>query len=441
MNEKLKSVEQTLKKYGQEHLLNQYYRIKDKKEAEAYLNSLLTINYQQVKMLYDKCEEKPSFLSSKIEPIEYVDKSALSESDYEKYSKIGSKVIKDGKLAVVTMAGGQGTRLGHNGPKGTFDIGLASHKSIFEILTDTLKEAREKFDVDIPWYIMTSDENNEPTVKFFEEHDYFGYPKSCVIFFKQGKLPMVSTEGKILIGENGKIKEAADGHGGVFLSLRKEGMLYDMKSRGVKYVFIGGVDNVLVKPVDDVLMGLVEEEHADAAGKSLVKANPHEKVGVFCKRDGRPSVVEYSEISDEMAEATTPSGELKFGESHILCNLFSLDIIEKVSKKELPYHIAIKKASYIDDEGNLVEPTEPNACKFEAFLFDAFESIRNMLVFRVKREEEFAPVKNAEGVDSPKTAKELYENFQKNKNKQSKTTKTKTTTKNTKPKATKKKTK
>ena len=414
MNEKLKSVEQTLKKYGQEHLLDQYYRIKDKKEAEAYLNSLLTINYQQVKMLYDKCEEKPSFLDSAIEPIEYVDKESLSESAYEKYSKIGAKVISDGKLAVVTMAGGQGTRLGHNGPKGTFDIGLDSHKSIFEILTDTMLEAREEYHVDIPWYIMTSDENNEQTVEFFEKHNYFGYPKSCVSFFKQGKLPMVSTEGKILIGEDGKVKEAADGHGGVFISLRKEGMLYDMKSRGIKYVFIGGVDNVLVKPVDSVLMGLVEEEHADAAGKSLIKANPHEKVGVFCKRDGRPSVVEYSEISDEMAEATTPSGELKFAESHILCNLFSIEAIEKFSKKELPYHIAFKKASYIDEDGNVVTPKEPNAYKFEALLFDAFESLRNMLIFRVKREEEFAPVKNAEGVDSPETAKELYLNFQAN---------------------------
>ena len=422
MNEKLKSVEQTLKKYGQEHLLAQYHRITDKKEAEAYLNSLLTINYQQVKDLFDKCEEKPAFTDSSIEPIEYVDKAALSEKDKEKYAKIGAKAISDGKLAVVTMAGGQGTRLGHNGPKGTFDIGLDSHKSIFEILTDTMKEARDEYHVDIPWYIMTSEENNDQTVEFFEKHDYFGYPKSAVSFFKQGKLPMVSTDGKILIGEDGKIKEAADGHGGVFISLRKEGMLYDMKSRGVKYVFIGGVDNVLVKPVDSILMGLVEEEHADAAGKSLIKANPHEKVGVFCKRNGRPSVVEYSEISDEMAEETTENGDLKYAESHILCNLFSVEAIERGSKKELPYHIAFKKAAYIDEDGEVVKPTEPNAYKFEAFLFDAFENLKNMLIFRVKREEEFAPVKNAEGVDSPETARKLYEDFQANRKDKSKPT-------------------
>ena len=414
MDEKIKSVEQTLKKYGQEHLLDQYNRLTDKKDKEDFLNSILTIDFSQLKMLYENCNEKPSFTESKIEPIGYVEKDTLPKEKREEYLKIGTKEIKARKLAVVTMAGGQGTRLGHNGPKGTFDIGLASHKSIFEILTDTLKEAREEYHVDIPWYIMTSSENNEATTSFFEKNDYFGYPKSCVTFFKQGELPMLSTEGKVLIGENGKIKEAADGHGGVFISLRKNGMLYDMKSRGVEYVFIGGVDNVLVKPVDPILIGLVKEKNADAAGKSLVKANPHEKVGVFCKRDGKPSVIEYSEISDEMAEETDENGNLVYGESHILCNMFTLDAIEKVSQNALPYHIAFKKANYIDNKGNVVIADEPNAYKFEAFLFDAFESLDEMVIMRVKREEEFAPVKNKEGVDSPETAKKLYEDFYKN---------------------------
>ena len=415
MDEKIKSVEQTLKKYGQEHLLDQYNRLTDKKDKEEFLNSILTIDFSQLKMLYENCNEKPSFTDSKIEPIGYVEKDTLPKDKREEYLKVGTKEIKAGKLAVVTMAGGQGTRLGHNGPKGTFDIGLASHKSIFEILTDTLKEAREEYHVDIPWYIMTSSENNDATTSFFEKNDYFGYPKSCVTFFKQGELPMLSTDGKVLIGENGKIKEAADGHGGVFISLRKNGMLYDMKSRGIEYVFIGGVDNVLVKPVDPILIGLVKEKNADAAGKSLVKANAHEKVGVFCKRDGKPSVIEYSEISDEMAEETDENGNLVYGESHILCNMFTLDAIEKVSQNALPYHIAFKKANYLDNKGNVVIADEPNAYKFEAFLFDAFESLDEMVIMRVKREEEFAPVKNKEGVDSPETAKKLYEDFYKNK--------------------------
>lgn len=413
MDEKLKQVEQTLAKYGQEQLLDEYNRLTDKKEKQDFLDSILTIDFNQVKTLYENSKEKPSFMDSKIEPIDYTDKSKLSKEEYEKYKAIGEKKIKEGKLAVVTMAGGQGTRLGHSGPKGTYDLGLDTHKSIFEILTDTLNEARKKYEVDIPWYIMTSEENNKPTVEFFKQHNFFGYPEKCVTFFKQGKLPMLSTDGKILIDENGKIKEAADGHGGIFQSMLRDGVIYDMKARGIEWVFIGGVDNVLVKPVDAVLIGLAEDKNVLAAGKSLVKANPQEKVGVFCKRNGKPSVIEYSEITPEMAAETNENGELKYGESHILCNLFNIKAIEKISQMNLPYHIAFKKAKYIDNNGNLVVPDKPNAYKFESFLFDAFESLDDLAIMRVKREEEFAPVKNADsaGVDCPSTARKLYEDF------------------------------
>ena len=411
MDEKLKQVEQILKKYGQEQLLDGYNRLPGEKEKQDFLNSILTVDFNQIEKLFASCKESKDFSNSKIEPIDFVDKSKLSKEDYEKYEKIGSKEIKEGKLAVVTMAGGQGTRLGHTGPKGTYDLGLDTHKSIFEILCDTLKEAREKYKVDIPWYIMTSDENNAETEDFFKKNNYFGYPEKCITFFKQGKLPMLSTEGKILLNEKGEIKEAADGHGGIFQSMLKDGVIYDMKARGIEWVFIGGVDNVLVKMVDAVLIGLAEEKHVLAAGKSIVKAGPKEKVGVFCKKNGKPSVIEYSEISEEMAAETTADGELKYGESHILCNLFNIKAIEKISKMELPYHVAFKKAKYLDKDGNVVSPTEPNAYKFEAFLFDAFESLDDMAILRVKRENEFAPVKNAEGVDSPETARKLYIDF------------------------------
>ncbi len=413
MDEKLKQVEQKLTEYGQEQLLNEYNRITDEKQKQDFLDSLLTIDYNQVNKLYEKSKEKPIVQKNKIEPIEYVDKARLSKEKYEELSKLGTQKIKDGKLAVVTMAGGQGTRLGHKGPKGTFDLGLDSHKSIFEILTDTLKEARSNYNVDIPWYIMTSDENDEETQKFFEKNNYFGYPKKCVTFFKQGKLPMVSLEGKILIDENHKIKEASDGHGGIFHSMYKEGIVYDMKARGIEWVFIGGVDNVLVKPVDPILIGLAIKQKAVAAGKSLVKANAHEKVGVFCRKNGKPSVIEYTEISNEMAEEKDELGNLKYGESHILCNLFSMKAIDKISQITLPYHIACKKAKYIDENGKLICTDVPNAYKFEAFLFDAFESLDNLSVLRVKREEEFAPVKNASGDDSPETARKLYINYHK----------------------------
>ena len=414
MKEKLEAAKAVLEKYGQEQLLANYENLSEN-DKDKLLDDILTIDFNQLEKLYEKRNFKQVYSEAEIEPISYVEKDKMAKEEKEKYDEIGTKIIKAGKLAAVTMAGGQGTRLGHNGPKGTFDIGLDSHKPIFELLCETLKLANEKYDVVIPWYIMTSKENNKDTVDFFEKHNYFGYPKGYIQFFKQGELPMVGEDGKVLLDEKGMIKQAADGHGGIFTSMRKDGVIYDMKARGIEWVFIGGVDNVLVKMVDPTLIGLAESKGILAAGKSVVKAGPHEKVGVFCKRNGRPSVIEYSVISKEMAEETDENGQLKYGESHILCNLFNIKEIEKISEKNLPYHSAHKKATYMNEKGEIVKGTEPNAYKFEAFLFDAFESLDDMVIMRVKREEEFAPVKNAEGVDSPETARKLYQDFWKTK--------------------------
>ena len=410
MEEKLLATKEILKKYGQEHLLSNYEKLSNE-DKNRLLNAILTIDFGEISKLYEQTKHKIKFENCKIEPIEHVDKAKLSNEEIQKYSEIGIEQIKKGKLAAVTMAGGQGTRLGHNGPKGTFDLGLDSHKSIFEILCDTLKLARKKYGVVVPWYIMTSDENNDETVEFFEKNNYFDYPKEAVKFFIQGEMPMINTEGKILLNEEGLIKQAGAGHGAIFEAMRKNGIIYEMQNKGIEWVFIGGVDNVLVKMVDPVLIGLSIERNVLAAGKSVVKANPHEKVGVFCKKDGKPSVIEYSEISNELAEAVDEKGELLFGESHILCNQFNIKILEELAKNKLPYHVAFKKATYMDEKGNIISPTEPNAYKFEAFIFDAFSSIPEMLVMRVKREEEFAPVKNAEGVDSPETARKLYKDY------------------------------
>jgi similar to UDP-N-acetylglucosamine pyrophosphorylase len=411
MEEKFEQVEKKLKKAGQEHLLKYYERITDDKKKENFLNSILTIDFDAINEIYLDSKKNITNKDFVIEPIKFIDKEKIDEKEYVEYEKLGKDIIKSGKLAVVTMAGGQGTRLGHTGPKGTFDLGLESHKSIFEILCDTLKSENERYGVSVPWYIMTSDENNSETVEFFEKHNYFGYNKGDIFFFTQSKLPMVDTNGKCLIDEKGNIKEAADGHGGIFKSILKSGALYDMQSRGIEWVFIGGVDNVLVKPVDPVLIGLSIKDNVDAAGKSIIKANPHEKVGIFCKRNGRPSVIEYSEISDELAEERLENGELKYAESHILCNLFSLNAINKIASIDLPYHVAFKKAKYIDCDGNLIVSEKPNAYKFESFIFDAFEKLDDLVVLRVKRENEFAPVKNAEGEDSPDTARKLYIEF------------------------------
>ncbi len=405
-------VEVILKKYGQEHLLNNFDKLDDI-HKERLLEEIENIDFELIRSLYESTNKKQKKEVDKIEPMEYLDKFKLNEK-YKYYENIGKKAIKEGKLAAVTMAGGQGTRLGHDGPKGTFDIGLDSHKSLFELLCDSLKEEGKKYDVTIPWFIMTSRENNADTIKFFEKHKYFGYQKDKnLFFFVQGELPMIDTEGKILLNEEGLIKQAADGHGGIYESLVKSKMTEKMKSMGIEWVFIGGVDNCLVKMVDPVLMGIAIDKKVTVACKSVVKANPHEKVGVFCKKNGRPNVIEYSEITDEMAEATDDNGELLYGESHILCNLFSVEAVERMGANPLPYHVAFKKATYMNQNGEIVVPDSPNAYKFEAFLFDAFGVVDEMAILRVKREEEFAPVKNADsaGVDCPKTARDLYNKF------------------------------
>lgn len=301
---------------------------------------------------------------------------------------------------------------GHNGPKGTFRLDVyGKGKYLFEILAENLKEANRKYEVIIPWYIMTSKENNEETVAFLEKNNYFGYDKKSVILFTQSELPLVDTEGKLLMNREKKIKEASDGNGGTYSSLRRSGCLADMKERGIQWIFIGGVDNVLLKMVDVMLLGMAIKQNVQIASKSVVKANPHEKVGVFCKMNGHPKVIEYAELPEKMAEEVDQDGELKYGESHIMCNLYTIDAIEKVSKEHLMYHCAFKKNSYIDENGREVIPEKPNSYKFESFIFDAFEFFDDIAILRGKREDDFAPVKNKDGVDSPKTAKELYEKY------------------------------
>ena len=412
MDKKIQDVVDVLKEYNQEHIINLLNKLEEPKKQEL-LEQINKIDFHQIMELYDNTKKEIEIKENIIESIPYYDKEKLTKEQKNEFDTIGEEIIKSGKYAVVTMAGGQGTRLGHTGPKGTFKLDVyGKGKYLFEILIENLKEANKKYDTVIPWYIMTSKENNKATVEFFEKHKYFGYQKDKnLFFFIQGELPMMDTEGKILIGEDGLVKLAADGHGGIYEALVKNKMVDKMKELGVEWVFIGGVDNCLVKMVDPVLMGIAIDKGVTVACKSVVKANPYEKVGVFCRRNGKPNVIEYSEITEEMAEAVDENGELLYGESHILCNLFSVGAIERMGANPLPYHVAYKKAKYIDKDGNLVEPESPNAYKFEAFLFDAFGEVDDIAVLRVKREEEFAPVKNREGSDSPKTAKELYEKY------------------------------
>lgn len=314
------------------------------------------------------------------------------------------------------MAGGQGTRLGHKGPKGTFLVDVEPEpKYIFQILAESLIRQNKAYGITIPWYIMTSEENNEETITFLEKHAYFGYPKESVTFFKQGKLPIMNLDGKLLINKDGLIREASDGNGSIYPSLAKSGMLDKMKQQNVKWVFIGFVDNILLNMVDPLLIGLCQKDKNQIASRTVTKINPQERVGVFCKKKGHPAVIEYTEIPEEMAEEVDEEGELFYGEAHIACTLYSMEALEKASKIQSQYHIAVKKMSYLDEAGNWIEPEKPNAYKFESFIFDVFEAFDDISILRSKREENFAPIKNREGNDSPETARKLYNQFYGNK--------------------------
>ncbi len=429
-NEKMRAKE-ICAQIGQEQLWKAYERLETTEEKKAFLDSLFKFDFEQLKALKEqvkkaKEEEQKGEEEIKFTPPDFVVKKSMTEQEKARLSAKGASAIANGRLAVVTMAGGQGTRLGHNGPKGTYfikDNGV--EKSIFQILTEIMKKGRNNYSTNIPWYIMTSEENHEETVKFFEENNYFQYKKENIMFFKQGKLPMFDENGQILVGEDKQIKQAADGHGGVFDALLNNGCVKDMKNRGVEWIFMTGVDNIIVEPIDPVFVGLAIDNNVLAAGKSVVKTRPEEKVGMYCKKNGKTTVVEYTEISPEMAGERNPDGSLKYNQSHILNNMFNIEVMNALAKQQLPIHLAHKKANYIDENGETVKADQPNAYKCEKFLFDVFQNLqgfadlinkhgnrsktkKDFIIMEVEREQEFAPVKNANGVDSPETASKLY---------------------------------
>ena len=412
----LEQVKELLVKNNQTKILKIFEKIEDKEKVELE-KQILELDFEQINKLYNNREAQKD-KSEKIEPIKYIDKNKLNQEEREEISKLGEQVIKQGQYAVVTMAGGQGTRLGWKGPKGTFKLDIGENgKYIFEILVDTLKRASEKFGIEPYWYIMTSIDNNNDTINFFEEHNFFGYKKEKVKFFTQNVLPIMDFEGNLLIDKNLKIKEASDGNGGVYKALQKSGMIDDMKSHNIKWVYIGGVDNIMANMVDDVLLGLAIKHNVPSASKSVKKAYPEEKVGIFCKRNGKPAIIEYIDMNEEMIYAKDKNDELLYGESNILAHLFNIESLEKIAKFDLYYHCATKKNSYIDENLNEIVPEKPNTYKFESFIFDAFEYLDDMIILRVNREEEFSPIKNATGIDSPETAKKIYEdNFSKERN-------------------------
>ena len=406
--ERVEKAMEKLNNLNQEHIVAWMNKLSDEDKIKL-ANQVENLNIKQVVDLYNNLSKTFEIGNKKIEKISAIDLSKLPKEDFDSYKNIGIETIKNNEYAVITMAGGQGTRLEHNGPKGTFMVHLNNgDKYLFQIIVEALQKANEKYEVTIPWYIMTSDENNDQTLAFLEEHNYFGYPKTSVKLFKQGKVPLISNEGKLLIAPNKLIKEASDGNGSIYASLKNDGILAEMKEKNIKWVFVGGVDNILLRIVDPLLIGITISQGNKIASKSVKKASPKERAGVFCKIDGKPGIIEYSELPEEMAEERDEHGDLVYGDVNILSHLFNISALEELSNLQLPYHIAEKKSDYLDENGNLVKPEGKNVYKFESFIFDAFSNYDEMSILRVKREEEFAPIKNKEGNDSPETAVKLY---------------------------------
>lgn len=355
---------------------------------------------------------KPETPPSDLEPAPMV---RLSDPSREPARHTGEALIRAGKIACFTVAGGQGSRLGYEGPKGCFPTGCVSNKTLFQIFAEGVLGAQRRYSVTIPWYIMTSPLNHDATVAFFAERNHFGLDPAAVQFFPQGVMPSFDkSTGRILLAEPGVLATNPDGHGGAFRALRVSGALADMQRRGVEHLSYFQVDNPHARPVDPVFLGL-HASSPDSSGqfssKVVAKASWDEKVGVFCRVNGRTQVIEYSDLPEHLARQTDGDGTLKFIAGSIAIHAISVAFIDKVSGDPsfaLPFHRAVKKVPYFDpDADRRVEPTETNGVKLERFVFDGIPMADKSIVVETDRVEEFAPVKNATGTDSIVSSKQI----------------------------------
>ena len=341
----LEKAEERLKKYNQEQIIEDLEKL-NKKEQENTIEQINEIDFEEVNNLYNLTKQNHTINDSKIEPIDYVDLEKIENKQKQEAEKIGEEIIRNNQYAVVTMAGGQGTRLGWKGPKGTYKLDIGKNgKYIFEILAESMKKSKDLYNVFTYWYIMTSKQNDNETKAFFDEHNYFGYDKEKVVFFTQGELPVLTESGKIVL-EDGRIQTGSNGNGGVYKAMKDHHIIEDMKEKNIKWVYICGVDNIMVNPISPIFIGKTILDKLQIASKSVAKAYPEEKVGVFCRRNNKPSTVEYIELSEKMRNERDEYGELYYGEANIISHLLSIDAIEKITNFSLPYHIAKKKGLY-----------------------------------------------------------------------------------------------
>ncbi|MGA1204932.1 MAG: UTP--glucose-1-phosphate uridylyltransferase [Opitutales bacterium] len=321
----------------------------------------------------------------------------------------GEDALRGGRVAAFTVAGGQGTRLGYDGPKGTFPVTPVTGKTLFGVFADKIRAAEIRYGVEIPWLIMTSTLNHVATVRAFEEAGYFDLKPEQVLFFSQGRMPAVDFEGKILLQSRDQVAMTPDGHGGSLRAMVRSGAVGELKRHGIDIISYFQVDNPLVQVIDPAFIGFHILQKSEMSGKMIPKAYPGEKVGHYCMQDDRMCVIEYSDMPMEMQEKRDGSGRLQFLSGSISINILDVDFVDRVgSGREgaaLPFHKAVKKIQTIDGQGNPVSPEEPNGVKFEMFVFDALPFARNPLVIETLREDDFSPVKNPSGVDSAESCK------------------------------------
>lgn len=357
--------------------------------------------------LFDALERRESVTQRGVfSPIGAVEIGEIAAKEQE-FRAVGLDAIRAGKVGAVLLAGGQGTRLGADGPKGAYNVGVTRELYIFECLIHNLKEVTDAAGTWVPLYIMTSTVNHEATTSFLREHDYFGYPEEYVRFFVQEMVPAVDYQGRILLQSETEPVLSPNGNGGWFTSMAKAGLLEDLRTRGVEWLNVFAVDNVLQRIADPAFVGATILSGCESGAKVVRKAEPGERVGVLCREDGRPSIVEYYEMNEEMANARREDGELMYGMGVILNYLFSVQTMERIMNDRLPVHVVEKKIPYLNENGEYIKPQEPNGYKFELLVLDMIHMLNSCLAYEVVREREFAPVKNLHGVDSVDSAREL----------------------------------
>lgn len=365
---------------------------------EAQLEGM---DWSYLDMIHEKEQKRGSFA-----PLGAMELAEI-EARKAEFKAIGLEAVRSCKVGAILLAGGQGTRLGFDKAKGMFNIGVNKELYIFEQLIANLKKVTDEAGAWVPLYIMTSEKNDAQTRGFFEEHAFFGYDPSFVKFFVQEMVPAVDFDGNVLMEASDSLAMSPNGNGGWFKSMQKAGLQTDIEEKGIEWLNVFAVDNVLQQIADPVFVGATIQSGRVSGAKVVKKADPYERVGALCLEDGKPSIVEYYELTPEMAEAVDEKGTLLYGFGVILNYLFRVDKLMDIVESKLPLHIVEKKVPYLDESGRMIAPTEPNAYKFETLILDMVYMMDDCLSFEVDRSREFAPVKNATGVDSVETARAL----------------------------------